>query len=89
MNAHIYIMKTRLNITIENTILRQVKAYAASNHLSISQIVEDHLKMVVKTSARKRTILDVVDQLESPGNIDSKKDLKNEFYEERAEKYGF
>lgn len=83
------IMKTRLNITIENTILMQVKAYAASNHMSISQIVEDHLKMIVKTSARNRSILDEVDQLESPQNTDSEKNLKNDFYEERAKKYGF
>jgi len=81
-------MKTRLNITIENSILMQAKDYAASKQLSISQMVEDYLKVVIKPS-QKKNILDLVDELEVPENLTPEADLKKLFYEEQSEKYGF
>lgn len=87
--AHIYCMKTRLNITIESTVLLQVKDYAAAKHVSVSQIVEDYLKSIVKPPLKKNSIIDVVDQLQPPLNLDDHKDLKKDFYEEQSHKYGF
>jgi len=82
-------MKTRLNITIENSVLSQMKDYAASKQTSVSQIIEDYMRSIVKSPSKKKNILEVVDQLEAPQNIDGKQDLKKAFYEEQSDKYGF
>jgi hypothetical protein len=87
--AHIYCMKTRLNITIESTVLLQVKDYAAAKHVSVSQIVEDYLKNIVKPPLKKNSIIDIVDQLQPPSSINNSQDLKKDFYEEQSHKYGF
>ena len=88
-NAHIHIMKTRLNITIEETVLMQIKRYAAAKQVSVSQIIEDHLRLIVKSSAKKKNLLDVVDQLKAPSDIPTDVDLKKSFYEDQSDKYGF
>ncbi|MCF2499840.1 DUF6364 family protein [Dyadobacter chenhuakuii] len=82
-------MKARLNITIEDNVLSQVKAYAASKHISISRIVEDYLRTIAAKSEKKESILDLVDGLEVPSHIDTKQDLKKVFYEDQSAKYGF
>jgi hypothetical protein len=82
-------MKTRLNITIEDHILMQAKDYAASKQLSISQIVEDYFRNIVKPLPKKKNILEMVEELDVPANINPDIDLKKAFYEEQSEKYGF
>lgn len=58
------LMKTRLNITIDDIILMKIKAHAADNQTSVSQIIEEHLKTIVKTSDRKHSIDDIEDALQ-------------------------
>ena len=82
-------MKARLNITIEETVLMQIKHYAAAKQVSVSQIIEDHLRLIVKSSAKKKNLLDVVDQLKAPSDIPQDVDLKKSFYEDQSDKYGF
>lgn len=59
-------MKARLNITIEDTLLDQVKDYAASKHVSVSQIIEDYFKSIIGSTAKKDNILEMVDKLNAP-----------------------
>ena len=80
-------MKVRINLTIENELLSKAKRYAASKKISVSELFEDYLNKVVQPSKRK-TVLEVLVKLEAP-HFDSKKDLKREFYQEKAKKYGF
>jgi hypothetical protein len=82
-------MKTRLNITIEDTLLDQVKDYAASKHLSLSQIIEDYFKSIISSTAKKNNILEMVDNLKAPTGLDDDVDLKKSYYEQRSKKYGF
>ena len=82
-------MKARLNITIEDSVLSQVKEYAASKHISISRIVEDYLRSIANAATQKESILTVVDRLEAPTQINKNQDLKKSFYEDQSEKYGF
>ena len=87
-NTYIYSMKTRLNLTIEDSILLHVKEYAASKQISISQMVEDYFKNIIQPSQKKESIIDMVEKLDSPSfNTDT--DLKKIFYEEQGRKYGF
>ncbi len=80
-------MKVRINLTIENQLLSKAKRYAASKKTSVSELFEDYLNKVVKPNKRK-TVLELLEKLEVP-QIDSKKDLKREFHQEKAKKYGF
>lgn len=80
-------MKTRLNLTIDESILNGVKAYAASRNTSVSELVEEYFKSIHRPSKRK-TIIDLVDKLPAP-KIDLSGDLKKQYYESQSGKYGF
>jgi len=80
-------MKSRLNITIENTVLEDVKIYAAKQKRSVSDLVENYFKKIVKPSKRKN-IIDLVEKLDKP-NLPENENLKELFYKENAKKYGF
>lgn len=80
-------MKTRVNLTIEESVLRDTKIFAEKQGMSVSEIVEDYLKKITQPVKRK-TIIDMIEEL-GPSNIDPKADLKELYYQERAKKYGF
>ena len=81
-------MKARLNITIEDSLLSSIKIYAAKNNKSVSELVENYFKSISKPAKRKN-ILQLVDKLDTPSNIDVIADLKESFYLDQAKKYGF
>jgi len=80
-------MKSRLNLTIENSLLEDVKSYAVKQKRSVSDLVESYFKKVTRPLKRKN-IIDLVEKLEKP-SINDKADLKDLYYKENAKKYGF
>lgn len=84
-NAYLWGMKERLNLTIDAALLEAIKRYAAKRQISVSELVENYFEKVTKPVQRK-TVLDLVDELEQ---IDPKVDLKELYYKEQGEKYGF
>jgi hypothetical protein len=80
-------MKSRLNLTIENSLLEDIKSYAVKNKRSVSDLVESYFKKVTRPSKRKN-IIDLVENLEKP-IINDNVDLKDLYYKENAKKYGF
>jgi hypothetical protein len=80
-------MKSRVNLTIEESVLHDTKVYAHKQGTSVSEIVEEYLKSITKP-VKRRTIIDLMEEL-GPSNIDPKADLKELYYKERAKKYGF
>ncbi|MGN6637883.1 MAG: DUF6364 family protein [Mucilaginibacter sp.] len=80
-------MKTRINLTIDDKLLTNTKAYAQKKHTSVSELVENYLKVITRP-AKKVNIIDMVEKLGQP-NIDQQADLKELFYKDQAEKYGF
>ena len=80
-------MKARLNLTIDNSLLESGKAYAASKHTSLSELVEGFLKTLSRPAKRKN-VVDLIEKLDSP-NIDVDVDLKEQYYKDRSGKYGF
>jgi hypothetical protein len=80
-------MKERLNLTIDGALLEAMKAYAAKREMSVSELVENYFKHVTKPVHRK-SILDLVDDLEAPA-INPEGDLKELYYNEQGAKYGF
>lgn len=80
-------MKARLNLTIEDSLLENVKSYAVKQQRSVSELVEGYFKTVTKPSKRKN-ILHLVEKLDKPV-LTEKGDLKDLYYKENAKKYGF
>jgi len=80
-------MKERLNLTIDKGLLEAMKAYAAKKEMSVSELVESYFQKVTRPIHRN-SILDIVETLKRPA-INPKADLKDLFYKEQGEKYGF
>ncbi len=80
-------MKTRVNITIEESVLQKVKEYTAKQQTSLSQLIESYLENVVKTKRKKKSILELVDELPKPKLKET--DLKTSYYEAQKNKHGF
>jgi hypothetical protein len=80
-------MKTRLNLTIDNSLLESGNAYAASKHTSLSELVEGFLKTLSRPAKRKN-VVDLIEKFGSP-NINVNIDLKEQYYKDRSGKYGF
>lgn len=85
--AYIRCMKTRLNLTIDDSLMEGIKAYAVRKNTSVSELVEDFFKSIGRQTKRKN-VLDLVKKLPEPTfKVDV--DLKRAYYEIKAEKYGF
>lgn len=84
--AYLWIMKARLNITIDESLLSSVKRYAAKKETSVSQLIELYFKSLTRPT-RKKNVIQLVDKLPKP-KIDIKKDLKQAYYEDQKSKYG-
>ena len=80
-------MKTRLNITVDESLLKSAKLYASNKGTSLSQLIEEYLKSLMRPK-RKKNIIQLVDKLPKP-KIDAGKDLKKTYYEDKKGKYGF
>ena len=80
-------MKTRLNLTVEETLLDRIKKYASKKNTSVSELVESYFKSVLRPT-RRNNIIDMVEKLRKP-DISEDVDLKKEFYYQQKKKHGF
>lgn len=80
-------MKTRLNLTIDNSVLEGIKAYTSGKHISISELVENYFKSIARPAKRK-SVLELVEKLPKP-KVNTAGDLKDRYYKAKAGKYGF
>ena len=80
-------MQSRLNLTIDTDLLLTIKSLAKKKQKSISEMVEEYFKVVIKPAKRKN-IIDLVESLPAP-KIDDEADLKELFYQTQSQKYGF
>ncbi|QKJ29683.1 hypothetical protein HQ865_07915 [Mucilaginibacter mali] len=80
-------MKARLNLTIDEAILANIKSYAESKKISISALVENHFKNISKP-VKHKNIVEYMNEMQAP-DIELPVDLKKAFYEDQAKKYGF
>ncbi len=85
--AYIWIMKARLNLTIEDSLLESVKNYASKHQRSVSELVESYFESLTKPSKRKN-ILQLIEEMEKP-SFETEIDLKEQYFKENAKKYGF
>lgn len=81
-------MKTRLNLTVDENLVYKIKEYADLKHISVSELVEEYFKKVVEKPVKKNSLIELIESLPKP-EIDFDVDLRKQYYEERASKYGF
>lgn len=79
-------MKSKLNITIDEDILSQMKRHAIQQNRSISEIVEHYFRGILSPKT-KGSFVEMIDELPKPTNLGSG-NLKEEYYKNKAEKYG-
>jgi hypothetical protein len=77
-------MKTRITLSTEKDIVKQMKNYAKKNQTSVSGLVEEYFKKVVRPF-NKSNIINMIEGLEKP-DIESNIDLKKAFYEQALSK---
>ena len=76
-------MNTKLTLTIEREIIEKAKDYAKEKNRSLSDIIENYLKMLTKEerNSKSKKFNPAVESLKGsfkmPKNIDYKKELKN------------
>lgn len=77
-------MKARLNLTIKESIVKRIKAYAASKGVSISELVVEYFAAITRHGSKK-DIVTLVEKLKSP-SLTTDGDLKKRYYESQAGK---
>lgn len=78
-------MKTKLNITIEDGLLERAKVYALKKQVSLSSLIEEYLKTVVYVSPIQKNMLD---RLHPDPKIIAESHQKTSFYEGQKRKQG-
>ena len=79
-------MKTRLNLTIEESLLQRMKVYAARKHISLSELVETYFEKITRP-IKRRSIVDIVENMKTP-LIPSDTDLMEGYYKDMEKKHG-
>ena len=74
-------MITKLTLTIDDSIIREAKLYAQSKNKSLSHLVENYLKSLVRVADKPESIdpaiLKLKGKLKLPEDFDYKKELAN------------
>ena len=80
-------MNTKLTLTIEQEIIKRAKEYAKEKNRSLSDIIENYLKVLTKEEQKQKDkkLNPVVKSLKGsfnmPKNMDYKKELRNRLEE--------
>lgn len=78
-------MKSKLNITVDKKLKKQIKSYAKQRNVSISELVEDYFEQLTR-SGKQRSIIDVVESMQIP-EIPQDANLVNDYYRDIENKY--
>ena len=78
-------MKARLNLTIDQSLLEDVKQYATLKNTSVSELVEEYFKVIIQP--KKKSFVELIKELPKP-KIEENFDWKEEYYKDKMKKYG-
>ena len=81
-------MKNKVNITIDDKLIQEAKQYAARRKISLSQLIENHLRQLTSRKVHKKNVLEVINELPKAKKTVQKASSES-YYEERKKKYGF
>lgn len=87
-DAYIAGMKNRVNLTIDEGLVRDAKRYAARKKISLSQLIEGYLKHLTSRKPAKKNVLELLGELPAAKGATESASVER-YYEERKGKYGF
>ena len=80
-------MNTKLTLTIEQEIIKRAKDYAKEKNRSLSDIIENYLKILTKEEQKQKekklnpVVKSLKGSFKMPKNMDYKKELRNRLEE--------
>ena len=80
-------MNTKLTLTIEKEIIERAKEYAKEKNRSLSDIIQNYLKLLTKEKQSKKDLSPVVKSLKGSFKTSKKMDYKKELEKRLTEKY--
>lgn len=72
-------MKTKLNITIEESLLKRIKKYAGRNHVSLSNLTQTYYERLLNKEKETESIFEFLKKMK-PGNYPENFDFKSEYF---------
>jgi len=81
-------MQTKLTLTIEQSIIEQAKGYAKSKGRSLSELIENYLKVVLDDNENSMKISPSIRKLQGSINLPNNYDYKQDLTDALSEKYG-
>lgn len=75
-------MKTKLTLTLENSIIERAKSYAKNTGRSLSELIENYLETITQESGDEKTspkLKKIVGSVKLPKNFDKEKELRSYF----------
>lgn len=80
-------MKKKLNIAIDEELMKKVKVYVTKNKTSITKLIEDYLIDATKSITKKE--LKEMEAETYPSPTQSLDEIKESYFQYQAKKYGF
>jgi hypothetical protein len=81
-------MQTKLTLTLEQSIIEQAKRYAKSHGRSLSELIENYLKVVLEDSDRSIKLSPSIKKLKGSVQLPEDFDYKKELTNALSDKYG-
>ena len=80
-------MQTKLTLTIEQSIIEQAKLYAKDKGRSLSELIENYLKVVLEDNQQKVKLSPSIKKLKGSIKLPENFDYKNEITKALSAKY--
>lgn len=80
-------MNTKLTLSIDESIIEKAKKYAKNKENSLSNIIENYLKVLVKENQTKTELTPIVKSLKSSFSTTKDFDYKKELRKKLSDKY--
>ncbi|MBK8583391.1 MAG: hypothetical protein IPL86_16700 [Flavobacteriales bacterium] len=82
-------MKTKLTLSLDESVIDQAKAYAAAQQTSLSRLIEEFLRTTsLKKPKAKVVVSEYVKSLATDAKLPKSYDLKREYAKHVAKRYG-
>ena len=82
------VMNTKLTLNVDKAVIEQAKAYAKSQKISLSRLIESYLASLTSQKRDDFDITPLVESLSGVIKIDSDYDYKEEYSDHLTKKYG-
>lgn len=80
-------MYTKLTLNVDKTVIEKAKAYAKSQKVSLSRLIESYLASLVIKDREEIEITPLVDSLSGVIHLDKDLDVKKEYSDHLAKKH--